>query len=176
MPFTKGHRTNIGRKHSLKTRILMREKALGENNPMWNGGRTIKCGYVCLHKPEHPFCNSNGYIKEHRLIMEEHLGRTLNREEHIHHRNNNKLDNRLSNLQLVTNSEHIKLHRKELNKKLRIAFKKLRKRINKKCVVCEKYFDTRPCEGHVFCSRECYYKKMIGQRWHQSYKNGGKDD
>lgn len=50
-------------------------------------------------------------IKEHIKIMQEHIGRQLRKDEIVHHINEIKDDNRLENLQLMTRSEHSKLHR-----------------------------------------------------------------
>ena len=41
------------------------------------------------------------YYLEHRYIMEQNLGRKLSPEEHIHHINGIKTDNRLENLELM---------------------------------------------------------------------------
>lgn len=61
----------------------------------------------------------NGKIKlEHRLIMEEYIGRELAKDEIVHHIDGNKFNNDISNLQILTRSEHMKLHmnmRKEQN-------------------------------------------------------------
>lgn len=47
---------------------------------------------------------------EHREVMEEHLGRKLESEEHIHHIDENKKNNDLSNLVLTSRSAHAKGH------------------------------------------------------------------
>ena len=45
-------------------------------------------------------------VNVHRLIMEEHLGRKLDSLEHVHHINGDTLDNRLENLQILSQKEH----------------------------------------------------------------------
>ena len=72
------------------------------------GGRvTDKDGYILLKANDHPHANSGGYVREHRLVMEEQLGRYLLPEEVVHHINGVKDDNRPENLGLyASNAAH----------------------------------------------------------------------
>ena len=73
--------------------------------------KITKRGYVLIYKPKHPYRQSNGWILEHRFVMEEYLGRYLKREERVHHKNGIKTDNIIENLELFKNhSEHLKHH------------------------------------------------------------------
>lgn len=46
----------------------------------------------------------------HRFIMEQHLGRKLSSDEIVHHRDENKLNNDITNLEIMTRSEHASHH------------------------------------------------------------------
>ncbi len=80
----------------------------GENHPMWTGGRVEdKDGYILVKCPGHPRVNVRGYVQEHRLKMEAHIGRMLTRKEVVHHKNGNVQDNRMCNLLLcASQAEH----------------------------------------------------------------------
>ena len=67
----------------------------------YKGGKYINDqGYVMVLRPDHPRAASNGYVREHILVMEAFLGRPLKLPEVIHHINHNRQDNRIENLQL----------------------------------------------------------------------------
>lgn len=60
----------------------------------------------------------NNYVKYfqrhmHRVVMEEHLGRPLSSLEVVHHIDGDKWNNDISNLQVMTQSEHALLHHLE---------------------------------------------------------------
>ena len=81
----------------------------GNNHPNWKGGCYIsKDGYI-IH------CINGKDVPEHRIVMENHLGRKLKSEEIIHHIDKDHGNNNIDNLQIVTRSEHMKLHREELD-------------------------------------------------------------
>jgi hypothetical protein len=111
-PFEKGHTINIGRKHPEEQNKKQSISMLRENHPNWRGGRLIdKDGYVLVLRPEHPSANNMRYVREHRIVMEDFIGRYLLPIEVVHHINGIKDDNRIENLMLFENNiEHKKYH------------------------------------------------------------------
>lgn len=75
--------------------------------------KTRTDGYIAVYYPEHPSATSEGYVMEHILRMEEHIGRHLEKGEVVHHRNHIRNDNRIENLSLMTFKEHCALHTRE---------------------------------------------------------------
>lgn len=125
---------------SAKGRISRREKTLGKphphkpcseetkrkmslakkgkfKKPSKYGGYTARHpkGYVLVFVPNHPHASKDGRVLEHRLVMEEHIGRYLTKDEQVHHINGIRDDNRIENLALMTAHDHMSLHCKELH-------------------------------------------------------------
>jgi len=79
-----------------------------EKHPGWKGGRTnASGGYITVRE------KTNMTKLEHRLVMEKHIGRKLTSKEVVHHIDEDRKNNHISNLMLfASNSEHIKHHAK----------------------------------------------------------------
>ena len=71
-------------------------------------------GSVRLHSQSGYFEEKtcDGWKRQHVVIYEKHIGRALAPGEVVHHRNEIKTDNSISNLQLMTHAEHTALHNK----------------------------------------------------------------
>lgn len=77
--------------------------ARGERHGQWKGGRTMdENGYLLVRlQPDHPhfgMTSNEGYVREHRLVMAQALGRDLTSNETVHHIDGVKTHNHLSNL------------------------------------------------------------------------------
>src|SRR6266852_1497506 len=85
----------------------------GTDHYNWRGGTYFhNRGYIMEYAPDHPASKpGKGYIMQHRLIMESSLGRYLLPTELVHHINGDKKDNRLENLEIKSQSDHIKHHK-----------------------------------------------------------------
>lgn len=100
-------------------------------------------GYLYFVDKDHPLkWDTFGRVHLHRHIMSIKLGRWLEREEHVHHIDEDKLNNTPSNLEVLTNSEHTKRHN--------IA--KILKGIL--CPICNRTF-TPKRTSVIYCSSTC---------------------
>jgi endogenous inhibitor of DNA gyrase (YacG/DUF329 family) len=105
--------------------------------------------------------NAQGYIEmrngtgemhlEHRYVMEQHLGRKLTRDEIVHHKNRQKDDNRLENLEVLTHEEHMAEHASDSWTEIACSHcKEPHMRMN----------HLVDFDKPMYCSIECKYKGM----------------
>jgi hypothetical protein len=74
----------------------------GPGHPNWNGGRILRKGYWLIWTPD-------GYVSEHRLVMEQKIGRKLTTREVVHHIDGDPQNNDPANLMTFqTNAEHLR--------------------------------------------------------------------
>ena len=122
--------------------------------PDWS--RLSRSGeYPVVYCPEHPRGKANGYVLAHRIVTELNLGRFLEPWEIVHHKNEDKTDYRLENLQILSVSEHARHHQT----------KRAKPRLKLTCPYCGKTFYRRigktnqvPSRAgfkRTYCSRRC---------------------
>lgn len=87
-------------------------RQLGQKNAMWKGGEIVTGhtggGYIKELAPNNPNADASGYVLQHRLVMEQVIGRPLERHERVHHKNGDRQDNRPENLELWVGVERSK--------------------------------------------------------------------
>lgn len=123
----KGYPTRFLPGHAIRN--IPQGKGASANN--WKGGRwKHKTGYIYVYMPEHPSSNQDGHILEHRIVMEQKIGRPVLPDEIVHHINHVRDDNRPENLMLLSHKGHMHIHsgprdyHPEVLEKLRSAGKK----------------------------------------------------
>ena len=118
---------STGKKASIATRRKMSDASRGRPKPYNSSFFRKKIntnGYIHLWKPDSPMSNVTGYVYEHRMVMADALGRSLNSNEIVHHKNGIRNDNRIENLELTERKWHKEKHASEIIcPKCRFCFK-----------------------------------------------------
>lgn len=105
---------------------------------------------------DHPNATKHHYVLAHRVIVENNIGRLLTSSEIVHHKDHNKKNNDLDNLEVMDKHTHAKLHAK-----VGVTFVEL------ECAFCKKTFkrEKRQVKGKGLCSRSCNAK------WNREYSS-----
>ena len=107
--------SNLLKRNGIKVIIRYDNAPRGEKSGAWKGGiRHLGNGYKSFHKPEHHLARGDGWVLEHRAVMEKKLGRNLLKGEVVHHKDGNIENNDIDNLDIYKNNGE---HRKEHSKK-----------------------------------------------------------
>jgi hypothetical protein len=102
--FWSPHGETCGRTCAARLRVVHRTHPWkdGQHPPNWKG--IVQKGLRQYVPKGHPYRDQKGYVAQHRLVMEQHIGRYLEPFEKVHHRNGVKTDNRIDNLEIVTHA------------------------------------------------------------------------
>jgi len=113
--------------------------------------------------PDHPYATKNGYVLFHRVIVENKISRLLTRLEIVHHKDGDRHNNNISNLEVMLRSDHSRMH------KLGSGHGDVRV----ECANCQRTifvsYNTRPGTGtrkNRFCSRKCNGEYQQKNKWH----------
>ena len=116
-------------------------------------------GYVIIYHPEHINARPDGSIPEHRYVMSQHLNRPLDKGEVVHHKNGNRTDNRVDNLELMNEIEHNSIPNSGQFKKGVVPHNKSDNFV--KCLSCGKQFHSPPSHKHrKTCSHKCKWNYL----------------
>jgi len=96
---------------------IARENGFKFIDPFHPGYITKNRGYIMRYAYRHPYKNTRNCVMEHRLVVEEHIGRYLTPDEVVHHINRIVNDNRIENLVVMSKADHVRLHSSEPRKR-----------------------------------------------------------
>ena len=104
---------------------------------------TKDTGYEYFIDYKHPLATGNsGRVYNHRHQASIKLGRWIKTDEHVHHKDSNKLNNSLDNLEVLSASEHASMH-KDTNPRAELN-----------CLICNTLFK-QTSAIQKFCSTKC---------------------
>lgn len=113
----------------------------------WNEGYVDARGYFRVYRPDYPKAWSDGYAKRYAVVFWLKTGHCPRQGEALHHKNENTLDDRFCNLELIDHGEHSRRHR------LRSPMR---------CRACKQLFQCpkgKLTSTRRYCSFACYRSK-----------------
>jgi hypothetical protein len=112
-------------------------------------------GYVWAYAPNYKWSDAAGKVYQHRYVMQEALGRKLEPYEVVHHKDGNRTNNHLENLEVLDASSHAALHHRE-----RIEAGMAVPHVAVGCSVCGVIVmvSERESKRRQFCSHTCSHQ------------------
>lgn len=152
----------------------------GAKSHSWTGGTTVgDRGYILL--------NINGvHFRRCRVVMELHIGRPLTNKEIVHHINGIKNDDRIENLQILTQQEHVRLHRIgkqhseitrqriSLSQKGHVVSEKCREKISQALKGNTIWLGKKHTEESKLKQSKAHMGKILSEEHKQKISDGGK--
>lgn len=99
-------------------------------------------GYLYVYQPTHPMANKAGKVYVHRYVAQTFYGIVLTSDLVVHHKDENKLNNEPSNLEIMTYEEHGRHHHEAV-------------REERLCSFCGEIYLTSESSNQRFCSQVC---------------------
>jgi hypothetical protein len=163
----------IGRRHSDESKQKMSLSRRGINNSRWKGGRKLRGGgYWLILRPNHRFANSQGYVREHRIIVEDQWNCCLLPWADVHHRDGDKQNNVWYNLWPMMRGQHTMLSEPEK----RLPYRPIPN--DRRCFICNRNMtqiknnssrDWHMLDGQYACdrchARETYRRQISTNSW-----------
>lgn len=121
-------------------------------------------GYLYFMDKEHPMCHKTGRVYYHRHVAAVAAGRWLSSDEHVHHIDENILNNSPENLEILSASEHARIHMLERSN---IKYENYKPFVpyETKCINCTNRIIISDSRSKGFCGTSCkntyYYKNRI---------------
>lgn len=139
-------------KHTKSKGVYCSYKCAGVGN---RKDYVLRNGYYYAYSENHPNRNKQGYVPLHHLIFEECHGFIIEKGYVVHHINGKKTDNRITNLQLMTDSDHKSLHASN-----DCYYRNIGARKEKKYKVFGSYYSVSELEKEYNISRYTIYDRL----------------
>lgn len=105
-----GHYNRLKKTGDIMAEIPLSKSRPGSSNSNWRGGIRVSRGRTYVYSPDHPNATKQKTVARYRLNAEKKLGRLLTKKEIVHHGENGVQCDEDSNLSVMTQGPHARIH------------------------------------------------------------------